>query len=77
MTWPPSLAGVFHARNIEVVVEDAEDLKSVGPSGTAANARGKAPTDTEVNIINITNMESNFSITDKIKIKKYINLLAL
>ena len=69
MTSPPSLAGVFHARNIEVVVEGVEDLKSVGPSGGTANARGKAPTDTEVNIINITNMESNFPVTDKIKLK--------
>ena len=47
MVSPPSLAGVFHSRNIEVVVGDVEGLKLVGASGTAANARGKAPTETE------------------------------
>ena len=47
MVSPPSLAGVFHSRNIEAVVGGVGLLKLVGASGTAANARGKAPTETE------------------------------
>ena len=69
---PPLLSGVVHVRNIEVAVEGAESPKLVGAPGDAANTTGKAPTDTEVNIINITNTARIFLYNTILKKKKNI-----
>jgi hypothetical protein len=70
---PPNVLGVQEI-GILVLVVGPLGPSPIGASGNSANTIGNEPTDTELNIINIINMERSFLYNTTIKKKKkYIN----